>query len=55
MDRSKHRLQRAMACGTPVVASGITALPEVVGDATVVVDPLRRRIHSLGYPRGGRG
>lgn len=29
----------AMACGTPVVTSGITALPEVVGDAAVVVDP----------------
>lgn len=30
----------AMACGTPVVCSNATALPEVVGDAAVLVDPL---------------
>lgn len=30
----------AMACGTPVVVSGVAALPEVVGDAGVFVDPL---------------
>jgi glycosyltransferase involved in cell wall biosynthesis len=29
----------AMACGTPVVASDRTALPEVVGDAGILVDP----------------
>lgn len=29
----------AMACGTPVVAANATALPEVVGDAAVFVDP----------------
>ncbi|HWT92369.1 MAG TPA: glycosyltransferase family 1 protein [Solirubrobacteraceae bacterium] len=29
----------AMACGTPVVASDRTALPEVVGDAGLLVDP----------------
>jgi glycosyltransferase involved in cell wall biosynthesis len=29
----------AMACGTPVVASNRSALPEVVGDAGVLVDP----------------
>ena len=29
----------AMACGTPVVTSNITALPEVIGDAAVLVDP----------------
>jgi glycosyltransferase involved in cell wall biosynthesis len=29
----------AMACGTPVVTSHCTALPEVVGDAAVLVDP----------------
>jgi len=30
----------AMACGTPVVTSGTTSLPEVVGDSAVLVDPL---------------
>ncbi len=29
----------AMASGTPVVASGISSLPEVVGDAAVLVNP----------------
>jgi glycosyltransferase involved in cell wall biosynthesis len=29
----------AMACGTPVVTSNLTALPEVVGDAAVLVNP----------------
>ncbi|HLA77560.1 MAG TPA: glycosyltransferase family 1 protein [Vicinamibacteria bacterium] len=30
----------AMACGTPVLTSRISSLPEVVGDAAVLVDPL---------------
>jgi len=29
----------AMACGTPVVTSNVSALPEVVGDAALLVDP----------------
>jgi glycosyltransferase involved in cell wall biosynthesis len=29
----------AMACGTPVVTSNLSALPEVAGDAGVLVDP----------------
>ena len=29
----------AMACGTPVVTSNTTSLPEVVGDAGLLVDP----------------
>ncbi len=30
----------AMACGTPVVVSNTSSLPEVVGDAAILVDPL---------------
>jgi glycosyltransferase involved in cell wall biosynthesis len=29
----------ALACGTPVVTSATTSLPEVAGDAAVLVDP----------------
>ena len=28
-----------MACGTPVVCSNTSSLPEVVGDAAITVDP----------------
>ena len=30
----------AMACGTPVITSNTTSLPEVVGDAGIMIDPL---------------
>lgn len=30
----------AMACGTPVVTSNCTSLPEVAGDAALLIDPL---------------
>jgi glycosyltransferase involved in cell wall biosynthesis len=30
-----------MACGTPVITSSVTSLPEVVGGAAVLVDPLQ--------------
>jgi glycosyltransferase involved in cell wall biosynthesis len=29
----------AMACGTPVIASNVSSLPEVLGDAGILVDP----------------
>jgi glycosyltransferase involved in cell wall biosynthesis len=29
----------AMACGTPVITSNLSALPEVTGDATILIDP----------------
>jgi glycosyltransferase involved in cell wall biosynthesis len=29
-----------MACGTPVITSNTSALPEVAGDATLLVDPI---------------
>jgi glycosyltransferase involved in cell wall biosynthesis len=31
----------AMACGTPVVTSNCTSIPEVAGDAALLVDPYR--------------
>jgi alpha-1,3-rhamnosyl/mannosyltransferase len=30
----------AMACGAPVLASNTSAMPEVAGDAALLVDPL---------------
>ena len=29
----------AMACGTPVVTSGVSSLPEITGDAALLIDP----------------
>jgi glycosyltransferase involved in cell wall biosynthesis len=34
-------LLEAMACGTPMVAANTSALPEVAGDAALLVDPKR--------------
>ncbi|MBM2826407.1 MAG: glycosyl transferase group 1, partial [Dehalococcoidia bacterium] len=31
----------AMACGTPVVASNRTSVPEVVGDGGILIDPTK--------------
>jgi glycosyltransferase involved in cell wall biosynthesis len=33
----------AMACGTPVVTSNVSSLPEVAGDAAILVDPTDTR------------
>jgi glycosyltransferase involved in cell wall biosynthesis len=33
-------LLEAMACGTPVITANASAMPEVVGDAGVLIDPL---------------
>lgn len=33
-------LVEAMACGCPVVCSGVTSIPEVIGDAGMLFDPL---------------
>ncbi len=32
----------AMACGTPVICSNVTSLPEVAGDAAILFDPAQR-------------
>ena len=37
----------AMACGTPVITSCTTALPEVAGEAAVLVDPLAEQQISM--------
>lgn len=29
----------AMACGTPVITSNVSSMPEVAGDAAILVDP----------------
>ncbi len=42
----------AMACGVPVITSHLSALPEVAGDAAVLIDPenpveLGRAMHQV--------
>jgi glycosyltransferase involved in cell wall biosynthesis len=32
-------LLEAMACGTPVITSNVSSMPEVVGDSGIVIDP----------------
>ena len=41
----------AMASGTPVVTSNVSSLPEVVGDAAVLVDPYDPRAIADGMRR----
>jgi glycosyltransferase involved in cell wall biosynthesis len=33
-------LLEAMACGTPVICANVSALPEIAGDAALLIDPL---------------
>jgi glycosyltransferase involved in cell wall biosynthesis len=39
----------AMACGAPVLTSAVTALPEVAGDAALLVDPLSDEAMAAGF------
>lgn len=41
----------AMACGTPVLTSNVSSLPEVAGDAALLVDPLDTDAISAGMSR----
>ena len=41
----------AMACGTPVIASNTCSLPEVVGDAALLVDPYSTNSIAAGIQR----
>jgi len=45
----------AMACGCPVICSGTSSLPEVIGDAALIIDPRQPREMSraLRMVRGG--
>ncbi len=50
----------AFACGTPVITSNSTSLPEVAGDAALLVDPtdvgaIRRAIEQIATSAGLRG
>lgn len=45
----------AMACGCPVIASNVTAMPEVLGDAALLVDPTSDRAIAEAMRRVLRG
>jgi glycosyltransferase involved in cell wall biosynthesis len=44
-------LLEAMACGTPVLTSNVSSLPEVAGDAALLVDPLDEEAIADGIGR----
>ncbi|GAI52839.1 unnamed protein product, partial [marine sediment metagenome] len=51
---------QAMACGTPVITSNVSSLPEVVGDAAIKINPndldeLKNSIKWLYTDEGKRG
>lgn len=41
----------AMSCGTPVISSNCTSLPEVIGDAGILVDPYNTNEITLGMKK----
>jgi glycosyltransferase involved in cell wall biosynthesis len=41
----------AMACGTPVLTSNVSSLPEVAGNAALLVDPLDTEAIAMGMSR----
>ncbi|HEU5423386.1 MAG TPA: glycosyltransferase family 1 protein, partial [Nitrolancea sp.] len=41
----------AMACGTPVLTSNTSSMPEVAGDAALLVDPLDTAAIAAGIER----
>lgn len=41
----------AMACGTPVITSNLSSLPEIVGDAAVLIDPYNEQDLAAGLLR----
>lgn len=41
----------AMACGTPVLSSNVSSIPEVAGDAAILVDPLSEQEIAEGLKR----
>jgi glycosyltransferase involved in cell wall biosynthesis len=44
-------LLEAMACGTPVLASATSALPEIAGDAALLIDPEDTAAIAVGLAR----
>jgi glycosyltransferase involved in cell wall biosynthesis len=44
-------LLEAMACGTPILTSNVSSLPEVAGDAALLVDPLDEEAIAQGIGR----
>ena len=44
----------ALACGTPVITSNVSSLPEAVGDAGILIDPrsAEQIAHALGTCTG---